>query len=133
MSRRTRNKAANTASPSITRKSTAVPLVLAAGAMLTGCGSNYQQDEYANFNDCVHDWEKPELCQPRKSGTTSSGGTHWRYYGPSYEEGHRDAYQRNVRSAGFQSSRVSSDRSISRSSVSRGGFGGSSHGGSSGG
>lgn len=102
--------------------------------MLSGCGSNHQQDEYASFNDCVHDWEKPELCQPRQSGTTSSGGTRWRYYGPIYEEGHRDSYQRSVRgTSGFQSSRVSSDRSVSRSSVSRGGFGGSSHGGSSGG
>lgn len=122
------------------RKSTAVPLVLAASTVLSSCSKSYHQDEYASFNDCTKDWERPELCQARQTGsssTSTSGGSGsssgWRYYGPSYEEGQRDALQRNVRGqSGFNSAKPTSNHSIGRS-VSRGGFGGSGHSGSSGG
>ena len=106
------------------RKSAAVPLVLAASAMLTACGNKSHRDEYASYNDCIKDWVKPELCEPQRS---SSSGSSYRYYGPSYDDGHRDSLQRNVRTqSGLAPS--SSNHAVSRS-VSRGGFGGSSRSG----
>jgi hypothetical protein len=118
------------------RKSSAVPLILAASTILSGCGSRYVQDEYASREDCIKDWERPELCQQRQgssSGSSGSSGGSGRYLGPQYEEGQRESAQRNARiRSGFQSVSEPSNRSIGRS-VSRGGFGGLARGFSSGG
>lgn len=113
----------------LARKSRAVPLVLAASALLTGCGQRQARDEYASQEDCKKDWARPELCQPATG--TNSGGSHGgayygRYYGPSYDEGARESAQRSARSGGNSfglAGGESSNHAIGRS-ISRGGFGG---------
>lgn len=110
------------------RKSRTVPLVLAASALLAGCGPRQARDEYVSQEDCRKDWTRPELCQPA-SGTGSGGGHtgyYGRYYGPSYDEGARESAQRSARSGGNSfglAGGESSNHSVGRS-VSRGGFGG---------
>jgi uncharacterized protein YgiB involved in biofilm formation len=107
------------------RKSRAVPLVLAASALLAGCGPRQARDEYASQEDCKKDWGRPELCQPA-SGTGSSGGHsgyYGRYYGPSYDEGARESAQRSGGNSFGLAGGESSNHSVGRS-VSRGGFGG---------
>ncbi|MFC5475080.1 hypothetical protein [Paraherbaspirillum soli] len=108
------------------RKSRAVPLMLAASAMLAGCGPKQARDEYLSQEDCRKDWDRPELCQPASgSGSGSHGGG--RYYGPSYDAGARESAQRSVRSGGDSLGvHGVSNNSIGRS-VSRGGFGGGAH------
>jgi hypothetical protein len=109
------------------RKSHAVPLVLAASALLAGCSPRQARDEYASQEDCKKDWARPELCQPA-SGASSGGhsGYYGRYYGPSYDEGARESAQRSARGGGNSfglAGAESSNHSVGRS-VSRGGFGG---------
>jgi len=118
-----------TAAPSA-RKSRAVPLVLAASALIAGCSPRQARDEYASQDDCKKDWGRPELCQPASGGSSggSHGGTYYgRYYGPSYDEGERASAQRSARSGGnsfgLTGSGGESNHSVGRS-VSRGGFGG---------
>jgi hypothetical protein len=110
------------------RKSRAVPLVLAASALIAGCSPRQARDEYASQDDCKKDWGRPELCQP-VSGSSSGGhgGAYYgRYYGPSYDEGERASAQRSARSGGNSfglAGAGESNHSVGRS-VSRGGFGG---------
>ena len=113
------------------RKSRAVPLVLAASTLLAGCGPRQARDEYASQEDCKKDWGRPELCQPAPGSSSSSGGHggayFGRYYGPSYDEGERASAQRSARSGGnsfgLAGGSGESNHSVARS-VSRGGFGG---------
>lgn len=121
------------------RKSRAVPLVLAASTLLAGCSPRQARDEYASQEDCKKDWERPELCQPATGINSNSssgggsggghGGTYFgRYYGPSYDEGERASAQRSARSGGNSfgltgSGGGESNHAVARS-VSRGGFGG---------
>lgn len=115
------------AAPSL-KKSRAVPLMLAASALLAGCSPRQARDEYASQEDCKKDWARPELCQPA-SGSGSGGGHtgyYGRYYGPSYDEGARESAQRSARSGGSSfglTGGESSNHSVGRS-ISRGGFGG---------
>ncbi|AMP03598.1 hypothetical protein GN109_01850 [Collimonas pratensis] len=123
-------------SPLSSRKSRAVPLVLAASTLLAGCTPRQARDEYASQEDCRKDWERPELCQPatginsNNSSNGGSGGGHGgayfgRYYGPSYDADDRAGAQRSVRSGGSSLGFAGgeSNHSVARS-VSRGGFGG---------
>ncbi|HWX03543.1 hypothetical protein [Collimonas sp.] len=112
------------------RKSRAVPLVLAASTLLAGCGPRQARDEYASQEDCKKDWERPELCQPAAGSSTSGGhgGAYFgRYYGPSYDADDRVGAQRSARSGGnsfgLTGASGESNHSVARS-VSRGGFGG---------
>lgn len=71
------------------RKSAAVPLMLAAGAMLTGCS---KQDEYDSLASCTKEWARPELCQPKQSGSN------WLYTGPKYSsDDQRDTMRSEAR------------------------------------
>lgn len=119
------------------RKSAAVPLMIAAGAMLTGCS---KQDEYSSLSNCTKDWGRAELCQGKQSG---SG---WVYLGPKYDSSDKRETMRSeahahvkaqeaaaaapsrstiIRSA-ISSSSSSADHAGSRN-VSRSGFGASAH------
>jgi spermidine synthase len=127
-----------TQSSNTIRKSATVPLMLAAGAILTSC-SKYKQDEYANLAACTTDWSRAELCQPKQSG---SG---WLYFGPRYEKDQRETLQNDARvHANSQAAAAAAAAAVtskpSRSSVtalssnhadgrsvSRGGFGDSAH------
>ena len=110
------------------RKSRAVPLVLAASALIAGCSPRQARDEYASQDDCKKDWGRTELCQPA-SGSNSGGhgGAYFgRYYGPSYDEGERTSAQRSARGGGNSFGLTGggeSNHAVGRS-VSRGGFGG---------
>jgi hypothetical protein len=115
------------AAPS-SRKSRAVPLVLAASTLLAGCSPRQARDEYASQEDCKKDWDRPELCQPAPSNSSGGHGGYYggRYFGPSYNEGERASAQRSARSGGNSFGLAGggeSNHSVARS-VSRGGFGG---------
>lgn len=147
------------------RMSTAISLVLIPvllAACDTGQPPDQQRDVYRKFEDCMADWGKTELCQQlgqadaaqfatETTGSTqsSSGGSTFIYWGPSYFPDNRSvayggqSYQPKTNRAMSRPFMVRSTSSVAartspatagRSSVARGGFGASgARAGSSGG
>lgn len=63
------------------KRSTAITLVLAGSATLTGCGAPVEQrDAYASRQDCLKDWSDASLCEPVRDGRYASSY----HYGPPY-------------------------------------------------
>lgn len=127
------------------KRSTAITLVLAGSAALSGCGEpESQRDVYTRVDDCSKDWGNPAQCEPVRDGKYSSTYFYGpRYYGSSWPSGRprpsanaveatfagRGGVTQLARSgsgSGFTSSHASG------SSVSRSGFGSSAHASSGG-
>jgi hypothetical protein len=71
------------------KRSTAITLVLAGSAALSGCGNpESQRDVYLNLDDCKKDWGNPAQCEPVQDGKHSSHYFYGpRYYGSSFPSG----------------------------------------------
>ncbi len=121
------------------RSSTSVTLVLISASALTACGQStppgadtLRRDIYTSQADCVQDWgADPAKCEPRKTGSSGSGYTH--YYGPGYHHGNYGS-SNTLHNAGTNSEARPGSRATSTAHVSRSGFGSSAmaHGSSSG-
>ena len=104
-----------------------ITLVLIGAAAAAGCDNPSDQmmrrDVYANLEDCAKDWGRPEFCEQQRaaatSGSHSTSGTTYRYYGPWYDD----------RGGGPRSG----SRAVDSVRVSRGGFGSAASAHSSGG
>lgn len=63
------------------KRSTAITLVLAGSAALSGCSDPLEQrDAYASLQDCARDWSNSALCEPVQDGRFASSY----FYGPAY-------------------------------------------------
>jgi hypothetical protein len=120
------------------RSSSSITLVLISASALSACGQSspgtdtLRRDIYTSQADCMKDWgADPAKCEPRRTGTGSSGYTH--YYGPAYTHGSYGS-SRSLASAGSTTEARTGSHATGTAHVSRGGFGSSSssHGSSSG-
>lgn len=63
------------------KRSVAITLVLAGGAVLSGCSDPLEQrDAYASLQDCTRDWSSSALCEPVSDNRFAPSY----YYGPAY-------------------------------------------------
>ena len=129
------------------KRSTAITLVLAGSAALTGCGEpEAQRDVYTKLDDCEKDWGSRTQCEPVRDGRYSSSYFYGpRYYGSSWPSGRPKSSSNAIEAthvgrggatqiarAGSGSGSGASYTHTSGSSVSRSGFGSSAHASSGG-
>ena len=130
------------------KRSTAITLVLAGSAALSGGGEpESQRDVYTKLEDCSKDWGNPTQCEPVRDGKHSGSYFYGpRYYGSSWPSGRPKPSANAIEAtragpggatqlarAGSGSGSGSTYAHTSSSSVSRSGFGSSAHASSGGG
>lgn len=120
----------------IRRSRSVTLLLLGTLAAVQGCSDDsapLQRQRYASREDCIRDWNDPNLCQPNHTGSSGgSGGGSSGWYGPRYHWSRRLAAPVVVEPDGSTRAAVGARigpngstvaPSLRVSSISRGGFG----------